>query len=235
MAGFERNSAKPEMRARGLWAALGTLLAVALAIGASGCVALPALGAIPSLISMIHELGSSKSGDAGNPPTLPGGDTAETEEADAEPAAPPPKLTEGNVCQMLAISHPGLVAVELRKGSSGAPEYRELQLVNSTDTATWTPIVTGETGADGWRPAVNFLKMDFRPPLVNAIPGSGSSYLAYVPVAAQSGDPEQEAKLQASFGGAAGAFTWDGRVYAYTVASTLPCLSPDSVAQSQGN
>jgi hypothetical protein len=213
------------MRGTGLTATLGALLAAALAIGASGCVALPALGAIPSLISLIQNMSSSKSGD-------PGTDAAaatQRAEAEAEPEPPPPKLTEGNVCQMIVLSHPNLLAVELRKAAGGAPEYRELQLVNSTDTATWTPIVTSETGPDGWRPAVNFLKMDFRPPLT--IPESGSSYLAYVPVANKSGDPNQEAQLQSSFGGAAGAFTWDGRVYAYTVASTLPCLALSSVAQ----
>jgi hypothetical protein len=228
-----RKSSQHPLRTLGLSTAIGVLLAVSLAVGTSGCVALPALGAIPSLISMIHELGSSKSGDAGNPPALPG--EPEDAEAEAESVKPPPKLTEGNVCQMIAISHPGLVVVELRKGAAGAPEYRELRLVNSTDDASWTPIVSGETGPNGWRPAVNFLKMDFRPPLTGAIPDTGSSYLAYVPVAPESNDPNQEAKLQSTFGGAVGAFTWDGRVYAYTVAPTVPCLSSSSLAQSQSN
>ncbi len=204
-------------------AALAVLLAGALVFGTQGCVALPALTAIPSLISMVHDLSSSKSGSGDTNAPNP-----DEEAADAEPSTPPPKLTMANVCQMMAISHPDLVVVELRKGASGAPEYRELRLVNSTDNAQWTPIVASDTGPDGWRPALNFLKMDFKPPLTAAIPDSGTSYMAYVPVAANPNDPNQAAQLQSAFGGQLGAFTWDGRTYRYTVASSLPCVAPSS-------
>jgi hypothetical protein len=223
MPGVDGKARNWSMRSRS--AALAVLCAGVLTCGGSGCAALPALGAIPSLISMIHDLSSSKneSGDT----TAPNPDA---QAADAEPSTPPPKLTMENVCQMIAIAHPDLVVVELRKGATGAPEYRELRLVNSTDNAQWMPIVAGDTGPDGWRPAVNFLKMDFKPPLTAAVPDSGTSYLAYVPLAANPNDPQQAAQLQSAFEGQGqlGAFTWDGRVYEYTVASSLPCLPPSS-------
>jgi hypothetical protein len=203
--------------------ALAVMLAGAIAVGTAGCAALPALTAIPSLISLLHDMSTSKSGENGADKQNPDAE-AEAE----EPSPPPPKLTVDNLCQMIAISRPDLVVVELRKGAAGAPEYRELRLVNSTDTATWTPIVESDTGPDGWRPAVNFLKMDFKPPLTAAIPDSGSCYMAYVPVVTDPNSPNQAAQLQSAFGGALGAFSWEGRMYQYTVAPTLPCLSPSS-------
>ncbi len=221
MRGLELNFGNCLMRTRS--AVPAVLLAAALAAGAQGCAALPALSIIPSLISLAHELSTSKSETAGtetNPP--------EAEVADAEPSTPPPKLTMENVCQMMAISHPDLVVVELRKDAAGAPEYRELRLVNSSDEAHWTPIVGGDTGPDGWRPAVNFLKMDFKPPLTSVIPDSGSSYLAYVPIAVDARNPNQLAQLQSAASGDAGLFSWDGRMYQYAVARTVPCLSPSS-------
>jgi hypothetical protein len=204
-------------------AALVAILA-AIAFGSAGC-ALPLLGAIPSVISVAHAAytaatgGTKDDADAKDPDA-----DAPTEEA----SKPPPQLTPANLCQMMAISHPDMVLVELRKNGSGAPEYRELHLQNSTDEAHWTPTVDSETGPDGWIPAVNFLKMNFQPPLTNSIPDVGTCYLAYAPIAMDPNDPYQAAELKSETGSGLDTFSWGGRVYQYTVARTLPCLSPSS-------
>jgi len=128
----------------------------------------------------------------------------------------------------MALSHPDMVLVELRKNGAGTPEYRELHLQNSTNEAHWTPTVDSETGADGWLPAVNFLKMDFQPPLADSIPSSGSCYLAYAPLAIDPTDSYQAAELKSPAAGPVPTFSWGGRVYQYMVARTPPCLSPSS-------
>jgi hypothetical protein len=150
--------------------------------------------------------------------------TAEASASDS--SKPPDKLTAGNQCQVMAITNPDLVLVELRKNAAGAPEYRELHLQNSADEAHWTPVVGSDTGADGWLPAVNFLKMNFNPPLTAEIPDAGTCYLAYVPTAIDPNDPNLN--LKSPVGSDVGTFSWAGRVYQYTVARTLPCLSPSS-------
>jgi hypothetical protein len=203
-------------------AALVALLAGAIALGITGCM-LPLLSAIPSVISLAHAAYKASSGDndadAKNP---------DAEAATAEASSPPAKLTPENVCQMMAIARPDMVLIELRKNVAGAPEYRELRLLNSADEAHWTPIVGNDSGPNGWLPAVNFLKMDFQPPLTAAIPDAGTCYLAYAPSAIASNDPNQAAELRSRAGGEVGTFSWAGRVYQYAVARTLPCLSPSS-------
>ena len=221
--GSNRKSFQRSMPKAGWPTVIFAMLAASMALGTAGCF-LPLLGAIPSVISMAHSLYTSGSST----------DDADAKNLDPEPvtgeaSAPPAKLTSGNVCQMMAIARPDMVLVELRKSSAGAPEYRELHLQNSTDEAHWTPIVDSETGPDGWIPAVNFLKMDFQPPLTDAIPSTGSCYLAYAPIAIDPSNPDQLAQLKS--GGAMGqvdTFSWAGRVYQYAVARTLPCLTPSS-------
>jgi hypothetical protein len=207
----------------GLPAAPFAMLVIAIAFGASGCF-LPILTAIPSVIGLASSIyksnGTDDDADKKDQTTL-------ASAADST-SKPPAKLTDGNVCQMMAISHPDMVLVELRKNGTGEPEYRELHLLNSADEAHWTPVVSTDTGADGWLPAVNFLKMNFNPPLTAEIPDAGTCYLAYVPAATDPADPNQSADLKSPVGGDMGTFSWDGRVYQYTVARTLPCLSPSS-------
>ncbi len=220
--GSDRKSVRRIRPKTGLAAAIVAMLAASMALGTAGC-ALPLLGAIPSVISMVHSLYTSGSGT----------DDADAKNRDPEPieeaSTPPAKLTDGNVCQMMAITRPDAVLVELRKNSAGAPEYRELHLQNSTDEAHWTPIVDSETGPEGWIPAVNFLKMDFQPPLTDAIPSTGTCYLAYAPIAIDPSNPYQAAELKSGVAaGQVDTFTWAGRVYQYMVARTLPCLSPSS-------
>ena len=203
-------------------AVLAAILTTAMALGTAGC-ALPLLGIIPTAISLAHaayKAGSTTDdADAKNP---------DAEEPTEEASKPPAQLTPGNLCQMMALSHPDMVLVELRKNGAGTPEYRELHLQNSTNEAHWTPTVDSETGADGWLPAVNFLKMDFQPPLADSIPSSGSCYLAYAPLAIDPTDSYQAAELKSPAAGPVPTFSWGGRVYQYMVARTPPCLSPSS-------
>jgi hypothetical protein len=198
------------------------MLTGAMAVGTSGCIALPILGAIPSVASFVYNVSKGK------------GDDADPKDPDAEVKAaeanlPPPKpLTTENVCHLMAIARPDLMVVELRKNATGAPEYRELRLNEAVDNARWNPVIDSEAGPDGWRPAVNFLKMDFKPSLTEVIPDSGTCYLAYVPMAPDPTGAMQPAEFKSGSGDAAGAFSWDWREYQYKVARTLPCLSPSS-------
>jgi hypothetical protein len=220
MARGNRHSAERTRTKLGLSAALFAMLAGATTVGVSGCVALPALTIIPSVVSFVYNAATKKDGDDAEAAKQ---DPEPTEEA-SKPAAP---LTAENVCHMIALARPNLMVVELRKSAAGAPEYRELRLLkNSQDDARWTPVIDTETGPDGWRPAVNFLKMDFNPPLTDVIPNSGSCYLAYVPLGADSYQQPEEFKSPS--GEAAGAFSWEGQTYQYKVERTLPCLASSS-------
>ena len=87
------------------------------------------------------------------------------------------------------VSGPGVI--EMRASSDGTSQYRELRLADSEDGARWIPVVDKDTGADGWRPAVNFLQMNFTPPLAGAVPASGSRYIAYNPADADSPDTQK--------------------------------------------
>jgi hypothetical protein len=199
------------------------MLASAMAVGISGCVALPVLSLIPSVASFVYNAATRKDGDSDADAKNP--DPEPTEEA----SKPAPKLTAENVCHMMALVRPDLMVVELRKSAAGAPEYRELRLLkNSAEDARWTPVVDTDTGPDGWRPAVNFLKMDFNPPLTDVIPSTGSCYLAYVPIGGDSNNPQQAEEFKSAPGDAAGAFSWQGQAYQYKVERTLPCLASSS-------
>ena len=144
MVGSNRNSFLRAIPKASGSAVLVAILATAMALGSAGCF-LPLLSIIPTAISLAHAAytaGSTKDdADAKNP------DAAEPTEEASKPA---PQLTSANLCQMMALSHPDMVLVELRKNSAGAAEYRELHLQNSTDEAHWTPTVDSETGPDGW-------------------------------------------------------------------------------------
>ena len=211
-----------------LSAALLALMAGAITFTTAGCVALPVLSAIPSVVSFVYNVATHKSDSDTDTDT----DTAKNQ--DAEPPAeeeaskPPAQLTSDDVCHLMAIARPDLMVVELRKNSTGAPEYRELHLQNSAQEVRWTPVVDSDTGPSGWRPAVNFLKMDFNPPLTEVIPDNGTCYLAYVPIVVNPNNPNQSVEVKSGSGDAAGAFSWEGREYQYKVARTLPCLTPSS-------
>jgi hypothetical protein len=222
----DRNPVHRSTPTAGISTAFLAMLAGALAVSTTGCFALPFLGAIPSVASFIYNVSTGK-GDNN-------GDTdAKKEDQDGQPATeeaskPPTPLTPDNICHLMALERPDLMVVELRKNTSGAPEYRELRLQSGAEDAHWTPVVDSEGGPDGWRPAVNFLKMDFKPTLTEVIPDSGTCYLAYAPLAIDPNDPAPPMEAKSAPGTAAGDFAWEGREYQYRVEPTLPCLSPPS-------
>jgi hypothetical protein len=120
---------------------------------------------------------------------------------------------------------PSAGVVEVRTALTGAPEYRELAIDDSLAKPRWTAIVGKDTTPAGWRPAVNFPQMNFAPPL--SFPKTGTSYLAYLRVAeseSPSGD-DRLAAFMSYFGKPAGTFTWQGRVYQYSLPRVLPRIS----------
>src|SRR5277367_1910990 len=205
-------------------AALLAMLVGTTAVGTSGC-ALPLLGVIPSVVGLLFDVSTSKKDDT---QTAKDGDVQVTTGLlDNDSNSSKGKMTPAMDCHLLALARPDLTVVELRKTTTGAPEYRELHLEQLTDDATWNPVVDSETGPSGWRPAVNFLSMDFKPALTDVIPDSGTCYLAYAPIA-DSATPSQVAEFKSGPGDASGDFAWAGRTYQYRVARTLPCTSPSS-------
>ena len=162
-------------------------------------------------IEMVSGVGASTHGDAIH---------AKRDE-DAREAA----MNSGEACNQLEIEVPDVI--ELRRSSSGAPEYRELQISESLDQRQWAPIADSDTTGDGWRPAVNFLQMNFTPPLGAVVPESSSSFLAYTPskvITAADGD--RLTAMTSNFGKPIGTFTWNGNYYHYVVTSSLPCFPP---------
>jgi hypothetical protein len=146
---------------------------------------------------------------------------ADKKEEDARQSA----MTSGDTCNQLEVEVPDVI--ELRRGAAGAPEYRELEIGDSLDQRQWLPLADSETTPDGWRPAVNFLQMDFSPPLGAVVPETASTYLAYTPskvITAADGD--RLTAMSTNFGPPVGTFTWKGTYYHYVVTSTLPCFPP---------
>ena len=121
---------------------------------------------------------------------------------------------------------PGVI--ELRKDVNGATEYREMRVAFTSTDVRWTPVVDRDTSADGWRPAENFLHMNFTPPLPGELSQSKTVFLAYAP--AYNGAPEDNdplIKFNRSFGDPVGTFDWNGRLYQYSLPSALPPLEYD--------
>ena len=134
-------------------------------------------------------------------------------------------MNSDDSCVQLEVEVPGVI--ELRRSAAGAPEYRELQISDSLDQRQWAPIADSETTADGWRPAVHFLQMNFSPPLGAVVPEKASNFMAYAPsqfISAADGD--RLAAMTSNFGKPAGTFSWNGHDYHYVVTSTLPCFPP---------
>jgi hypothetical protein len=134
-------------------------------------------------------------------------------------------MNSDDSCIQLEVEVPGVI--ELRRSAAGTPEYRELQVSDSLDQRQWAPIADSETTADGWRPAVNFLRMNFSPPLGAVVPETASSFLAYAPSQFVSqADSDRLTAMTSNFGKPVGTFTWEGHYYHYVVTSTLPCFPP---------
>jgi hypothetical protein len=128
-------------------------------------------------------------------------------------------------CDELELEIPGVV--QIRKSTTGAPQYRELRLGGSPDEPQWAPVLDKDTGPGGWQTAVNFMQMNFTPPLSGALPETGAGYLAYAASEPQS-DVERDrlVALTVNFGSGTGTFTWNGRGYQYVVKKKLPCFPP---------
>jgi hypothetical protein len=151
--------------------------------------------------------------------------TRESTLAKQEKEAHDSAMNSGDACNQLEVEVPDVI--ELRRSAAGAPEYRELQIGETLAERQWLPLTGTETTPDGWRPAVNFLQMDFAPPLGAVVPESASSFLAYTPskfVTAADGD--RLTAMTSNFGRPVGTFTWNGIYYHYVVTSTLPCFPP---------
>jgi hypothetical protein len=134
-------------------------------------------------------------------------------------------MNSGDSCDQLEVQVPDVI--ELRRSAAGAPEYRELEIGDTLAQRQWLPLVDSETTPDGWRPAVNFLQMNFSPPLGAVVPETASSYLAYTPskvITAADGD--RLIAMSTNFGRPIGTFTWQGNFYHYVVTSSLPCYPP---------
>ncbi len=205
---------------------LVAVLAFAGAIGTSGCW-LAAIELAPVALSAAGDVGSGLTYAAAKTAGAVSGKQEDPEHPDDLNLPGGDELDSNDSCRLLATETPGVI--ELRKGNAGAPEYRALKLGDSSGNLRWTPVVDQDTGADGWRPAVNFLSMNFSPPLANALPESGSSFLAYAPAqSTTSAEQDEITALHFDFGTAGGTFNWDGRVYQYAVAHALPCSLPPS-------
>jgi hypothetical protein len=134
--------------------------------------------------------------------------------------------TAVGAAQKSSTEAPGVI--ELRQDPSGAPEYRELRIDFTPTDARWTPVVSYDTAADGWRPAVNFLHMNFSPPLPTVLSENRTTYLAYAPAYTKSPDDEEQlAEFNRSFGDPVGTFNWDGHLYQYSLPRALPPLRYD--------
>ena len=151
--------------------------------------------------------------------------TGESTRQKQDDAAIETAMNSGDSCNQLEVEVPDVI--ELRRSAAGTPEYRELQISDTLAERQWLPLADSETTPDGWRPAVNFLQMNFTPPLGAIVPESASSFLAYTPskvITAADGD--RLTAMTSNFGKPVGTFTWNGNYYHYVVTSTLPCFPP---------
>jgi hypothetical protein len=205
-------------------ASLVAIFAIAVTLAISGCW-LAAAQLAPIAVSVAENVGASAV-------ELTAGVGASSRDQDAIiakrlEAGREADMESGDSCRQLDIEIPGVI--ELRRSAAGAPEYRELQVTDALDQPQWAPITENGTTADGWRPAVNFLQMNFSPPLGAVVPETASSFLAYTPskfVTAADGD--RLTAMTSNFGKPLGTFTWNGNYYHYVVTSTLPCFPPPS-------
>jgi hypothetical protein len=197
------------------------MFATALATGISGCWMAAAQFA-PMAINAAEDVGASAIELASG---VGASAHAEKIQAKKEAAAHDAAMHSDDSCDQLEVEVPDVI--ELRRGAAGTPEYRELQILDSLDQRQWGAVADSETTTDGWRPAVNFLQMNFTPPLGAVVPEKTSSFLAYTPsqfVTAADGD--RLTAMTSNFGKPVGTFTWNGHYYHYVVTSTLPCYPP---------
>lgn len=202
-------------------APLVAIFAAAVAVGISGCwMAAAQLAPIAANVAENVGAGAIQLASGVGASTHRQSDLEKREE-EARAGA----MNSDDSCNQLDVEVPGVI--ELRRSAAGSPEYRELQVADSLDQRQWAPITDSETTADGWRPAVNFLQMNFSPPLGAVVPETSSDFLAYAPSKFVSqADSDRLTAMTSNFGKPAGTFIWKGQFFHYVVTSTLPCYPP---------
>jgi hypothetical protein len=196
-------------------APLVAIFAAAIAVGVSGCW-MAAAQLAPIAANVAEDVG------AGAIQLASGIGASAHHQSDLEKKAEEARATtmaSDDSCNQLDVEVPGVI--ELRRSAAGAPQYRELQVIDSLDQRQWAPTT------DGWQPAINFLQMNFSPPLGAVVPENTSNFLAYAPSKFVSqADSDRLTAMTSNFGKPVGTFIWKGQFYHYVVTSTLPCFPP---------
>jgi hypothetical protein len=126
-------------------------------------------------------------------------------------------------CDNLAETAPAVIELR-RTDTDTAPQWRELQIANSTGDPRWAP-ASEQDGEGAWRPTANLLTMNFAPPLELPSRPDVPTYLSYAPSEPVNLSEQDELTgLTANFGAAIGTFQWHGRIYEYVTAAKLPCF-----------
>lgn len=132
-------------------------------------------------------------------------------------------MHRGEVCDDLATEIPLLT--ELQTDSKGATRYRQLSLGGPDLEPQWEAMPNRDGSAQAWRTANNFTKMDFQPPLQDALTPDSTTYVAYAPAQVQNATEQNELNaLVEAFGPHFGTFQWEGRLYRYAAVHKLPCF-----------
>jgi hypothetical protein len=197
----------------------------ALAIWLCGCWA-PLVSLAPLAINMATGVGSAVFGVAEGAVVSAhqGSGPARDEDHPGEDHPGEDEIDREDRCEELQVNVPDVI--QLRRSTTGAPEYRELSLGGELGQPQWIARIDQDTNAGGWRPAGDFLQMKFIPPLVGPIPSASSNYLAYRDMQSESSAAEERLEpLSLNFGHTVGTFTSNGRMYQYALTHTLPCFA----------
>jgi hypothetical protein len=151
--------------------------------------------------------------------------TAESTTSTAMSSSAPEPDREGDTqrCAQLANMPPGIE--EVRSTPDGAIESREIRLDESGPHPQWVVYRTKNSSPEGWRSQPRIARLDFVPPLKEALAAGESRFLVYAVVVADKPD-ESEKMVSAAenFGQQGGSFKWQSRVYRYTLVAKLPCF-----------
>ena len=166
------------------------LFGAVLGIGACGCW----LAVLPLAINAAEDVGSAVASVTINAVVSAHQESGKFADQDHPGES---EMDREDCCEQLQLEVPGVI--ELRKSAAGAPEYRELQVSGSLGNPQWRAMVDQDARVGGWRPAANFLQMNFTPPL-GPLPDAGSDYLAYRLIQSESPAEVEFAPLTVNFG-----------------------------------
>lgn len=220
-------------------AAVGTLWSVmaALALFSTGCfapfipLALQGVGMLGKAIGMGAQTGTMiKHGNDDNPEETEVMNETKFDDSDFDRSSSKDPANAAK-CNELIMITPAII--EFHTDHTGATQWRELGLGGSADAPHWTvldemPGVSAkakDVAPGGWAPANNLDHMDFKPPLkTSSMPGY-TSFLAYAPdVPMAVVERDELASLALDFGPVVGTFTYNGRVFRYSMRDRLPCF-----------